>query len=568
MTKFNIPGKGQVNLSKKDFIAQGGEGAVYAHGKTAYKIYCDSDGKPQPDKMIDVGKIQELSVLTHPNIIKPEDIILSGKVPIGYSMKYVTNTYQLCQLFTKAFKTRNNLKPENMMELVLKLQDIVSHAHKHNILIVDLNEMNFLVDDNLKDIYAIDVDSWQTPNHHATAIMESIRDRQVTGNKFTTGSDWYSFGIISFQMLVGIHPYKGKHQTVKTLDERMIKNISVLNPDVNVPKVCMPFSVIPKPYFNWYKAVLEDGKRLAPPNNPNELIVVFVPTIKKVAGTNNFDITELYEYDDNIVLVAFALNKCVTVTDNATFINKRKVVDRQAQKQFIAHTPTSCKPILSWIDDDQIHVYNLDGKTELNFTANAEQLMVCDGRLYTKYLTGLNEIIFKEIGGQVYIIQKRVANVMNNACKLFDSVAMQNVMGTFHAVICPETGNSYQIKINELYKQRVIDAKYMNNVLMIVSEKSGKYNRHILRFNEDFTGYDIRIIKDIDYSGLNFVVTSKGICVSITEDETIEVFANKKDSAGVKVVDDATISGDMKLTCDGNKVYFSKDKKIYRFTMK
>src|SRR5207248_7337064 len=112
-------------------------------------------------------------------------------------------------------------------------QEGVRHVHERGILIVDLNEMNFLLDASVEEILFIDVDSYQTPGFPATALMESIRDRHAA--RFSQATDWFSFGIVSFQMFTGIHPYRGKHPTLTGLDARMERNVSVLNPEVAVP---------------------------------------------------------------------------------------------------------------------------------------------------------------------------------------------------------------------------------------------------------------------------------------------------------------------------------------------
>src|SRR5262245_34856578 len=79
-----IRGGGSVSLSQADFVAQGGEGSVYVKGSLAYKIYSD------PQKMIPAAKLQELSALTAPNIIKPQDVLLNSRhTPVGYTMKRV-----------------------------------------------------------------------------------------------------------------------------------------------------------------------------------------------------------------------------------------------------------------------------------------------------------------------------------------------------------------------------------------------------------------------------------------------------------------------------------------------
>jgi DNA-binding helix-hairpin-helix protein with protein kinase domain len=266
-SRFFVQGKGAIQLSSRDFKAQGGEGAIFVKGSTAYKIYSD------PQKTISPEKIQELSALTEPNIIRPLELLLDGKNrQIGYSMRYAGQSLLLCQLFPRAFRQRHNLTPDVTLQLVRKLQNGVRRVHSNGILIVDLNDLNFLVAEYFRELYFIDVDSYQTPSFPATVLMESVRDRQA--QTFTTGSDWFSFAVVSFQMLVGIHPFKGTYapfdnlsDKAKKLDERMRANISVLHTGVSVPATCLPFSVIPRAYLDWYNAVFETGKRIAPPES-------------------------------------------------------------------------------------------------------------------------------------------------------------------------------------------------------------------------------------------------------------------------------------------------------------
>ena len=60
----------------------------------------------------------------------------------------------------------------------------------------------------------------------------------------------------------------------------------------------------------------------------------------------------------------------------------------------------------------------------------------------------------------------------------------------------------------------------------------------VFRFDPDFQGYDIRKIENITPSGLNFTVLDSGVCVSLTEDEKLEVFSVSKGSTSIKSVED------------------------------
>ncbi len=54
-------------------------------------------------------------------------------------------TMALCQMFTKAFKDKNGVTPKQVFELVQQMRKTTTRIHDAGVLIVDCNEMNFLV---------------------------------------------------------------------------------------------------------------------------------------------------------------------------------------------------------------------------------------------------------------------------------------------------------------------------------------------------------------------------------------------------------------------------------------
>ena len=247
-----IAGKGRVRLDQSDFVGQGGEGKVYARGNTAYKIYAD------PSRMIPVAKIRELAALAHSDIVRPDEVLLdSNNRPVGYTMRRVQDAQPLCRLFTRAFRERKGVTQGQILALIRAFQETVQHVHDRGVLVVDMNEMNFLVDRDMQRVLFIDVDSYQTPGFPATAIMDSIRDRHSA--TYSAGTDWFSFAILAFQMFVGVHPYRGKHSTLADLDARMMANVSVLNRSVTVPATSYPLDTLPSAYRDWFEALFEQG---------------------------------------------------------------------------------------------------------------------------------------------------------------------------------------------------------------------------------------------------------------------------------------------------------------------
>jgi hypothetical protein len=189
-------------------------------------------------------------------------------------------------------------------------------------------------------------------------------------------------------------------------------------------------------------------------------------------------------------------------------------------------------------------------------------------RIYIKNKDMISELNFFEIGKEVHAVPKHVGNVMESSTKFYDGVIIQNVLGAFMASMFPTAGVHYQIQCPEFKGYQIIDAKYRDNVLMVVASKKGKYDKFILRFDSNFSSYSVRKVDDISYVGINFTVLENGIVIHINENEEVEIFSNKKDSNTVKVIDSNAISGDMKLFNDGVQVIFSKGKKLYKLKMK
>lgn len=568
--KVFIKGFGEVELGQKDFIAKGGEGEIYGKGKVAYKIYEDSS------KMIPVAKMQELSVLTHPSIIKPEQLILEPKKnkTIGYTMRLVEGSV-LCQLFTKAFKQRNNIDNKDIVNLVKKFHNIVDHIHQHDILLVDLNELNFLVNNSFNEIYAIDVNSYQTRNFPATVIMESVRDRHCH-NKFNKETDWFSWGIVSFQMLVGIHPYKGNHPDfdnvpkTEQLNARMLKNVSVFNPKARIPKVCESLDTIPSGLKAWYQAIFEQGKRIAPPKDFEAIIHINAAVIKQIVGSNLFDIVELESYESDIDSFFSYDGNRIVILKNHVYVGKNKY-DIPAGKGLFTFTGKMSYPIFVYTENNMLKVFDIRNQKHLSFTGSADDIMRCDDRIYFKNNTSVLQLTFDEIGGDIQCFSKIVGNVLNlpSATKVFDGGIIQNLLGRYYVSIFPTTGKCYQIPIPELDDYKIIDAKYENKVMVVIGvHKNGKYDRMIFKLSNEFNSYSFRKKEDVIYSGINFTVTDAGTVILINEEEDVEAFLNKKEVDSVKEINDNAISGDMKLYHDGSTVLFARGKKLYKISMR
>jgi hypothetical protein len=562
-SRYYVQGGGEIRLAASDFVARGGEGSIYVKGSTAYKIYND------PARAIPHEKIRELSALSLPNIVRPLAALLDAKNrPAGYSMRAVGRSYALCQLFPKAFRRRNNLGPESALRLVRELQEGVSHVHARGILIVDLNEMNFLVSGDFSEIYFIDVDSYQTPSYPATVLMESVRDRHA--RTFTTGSDWFSFAVVSFQTFVGIHPYKGTYPPLHNLpdqetklDARMRANVSVLRPGVSVPASCLPFSVIPPAYLDWYRAVFEEGKRVPPPDSAHAALTTASPAAPSAAGSSHFEVVELKEFDAEIVYH----DGLVTVTRKSIYFDGERFA-KPAADVLVAVTPRLRRPVAAYMDGAVPRFRDLAGSRDLALGIGCEEITLCGGRLYVKQLESVFAVEFVELRDSVLLGVKPVANVMIKSTRMFEGLAIQNLLGAYYASVFPAPGACRQVRLPELDRYRIIDARLYRNVLVAVGARGGRYDKLIFRFDDDFGAYDSRVLPGVPSTDINFTVLEGGVVLHAVDEGTLEVFSRHRNSPDVKTFQDPSVGGDARLSHTGRQALIARGSTLYKFTMR
>jgi hypothetical protein len=555
--KLTICGKGSVELNQADFLAQGGEGAVYVRGDTAYKVYAD------PAKMIPTAKIAELAVLTLPTIVRPQEVLLDGrKRPVGYTMRRVQNGTPLCRLFTRAFRERMGVTPETTAQLVQRLREGVQFVHERRMLIVDLNELNLLADLPARKVHFIDVDSYQTPSFPATAIMESVRDRHAT--RFSADTDWFAFGIVSFQLFIGIHPYKGKHPTLTDLDARMQHHVSVFNANVSLPGVCYPLTVIPQAYRDWFHAVFEEGKRCAPPEDLIATITLLpVPQPQAIRGTG-VHLNELARFPAEIVFPVEELTigwngKAALTTDG--FYTPVGKLDVPGDAE-IVFTSSRHRPVAAWTEGGWLRLYDLATPSMLDCKLNAETVTRYEERLYVKNDDGLYQVEFVELPGRTLATLRRVGNALRHATKLYDGVAIQSLLGACYVGIFPERDHYRTIHVPELDGYTILNARYERGVLIVVGNRNGKYDQLILRFDESYGTYDLRMIADVSGTDINFVTLPSGVCARLTDAGDLELFFRQKGSSEIKLLTDPALPG-IRLFTRGTQLLCARQGVLY-----
>lgn len=552
---YYLRGKNKkIRFNQNNFVAKGGEGSIYRIGNTVYKIYED------PSLVIPEAKIQELSTIQESNVIKPLDIVLDSKNKmVGFTMKYVDGE-SLCKLFTNDFRNRNNISEDQILELVENIKETTAKIHNEDCLIVDGNELNYLVDD--KDFvtpYFIDVNSWQTKSFPATAIMPSIRDWRA--KKFTTHSDWFSFAIVTFQLFIGIHPFKGKIKGYKKNDfrQRVIDCVSVFNKKVGVPASARDIDLIPTHYKDWYYNLFEKGDRSAPPTKAGIRGPVASRRIV-VVSSNTFEIKELNEFDSDIVYHSYENGIEVVKTRKKIYINNKEYyVSKDVEVLF---TPQQQRSVFVKIENGEVKFHLPQDNINLHQTISCEEKMIVGNRLFLKSGGNIFETQFQDYGPNVFLSTLKTWQIMPYSSELFSGVIYQNILGKAFLTIIGD-GSFYSIPIPELDEYKIIGAKREHDICVVIAHKENSYHRFVFSF--DKSQYSYRVTNDIDFYQPNFTVLDNGIAIMITEDSHLEIF---KKGGNVKEIVDSTIDSSMKLTKSGIGARFFKGNKLFSISMR
>ena len=557
--------KTTVEITDKDYKASGGQAVVYCIGDTAYKIYHD------PARMIPEAKIHELAALTNDNILGPKEVVYDFKTnqPLGFTMPYVDGTEFLCKIFTRNFRDDNNIDPQDITRLVTEMQKTLEYIHSHKILVVDYNEMNFLLDSKFKKVFHIDVDSRQTKSFPAGALMESVRDRKGPKGKFTELTDWFSFAVVTFQMYVGIHPFKGFHPNFGPAEwsKRMDQGLSVFEKGVQLPASCQDFSIIPKKHLDWYKELFVKGGRSIPPYA--DAVVVGMTSGRVVSSKGKFIVELLAEYKSSVKKMYFFDNKRYVITGDGVFCGDNQVtqfVPALDKASYALCEVFAEEPLIARYSKGMAHMSNplLNGGhvTFYDLSKNIIETLPADGVLTANglvYVVSGGELIehsFERLGKLLHMT--KVVSSLCPSYKIFSGVIVQDDFMNCHLVIPFGKNLCANIHAKELDGFRIIDAKAHGHVCILLAEQGGEYFKNVLFFDKTFSSYTIWVEK-VDLHGINFVALPNGLYILADNDKAVvfsslsnrQDFPNSPINASTRLFNE----GMTVISVDGTKIY-------------
>lgn len=495
-----------VALADDDFIARGGEGAVYARGSTAYKIFDD------PARACPQSKIDELAAIDDPRVCRPLRTVedLRGTV-IGHAMPRLQRVHSLTRLSTRSFADAEGFDPTRLLELIAALADCVRRIHDVGALVVDLSAHNVLVD-ALDVPHLIDVDSFQTPRHPATALTPSIACPLHTGGSFTPDQDWFAFAVVTFMVLTGIHPFKGKHPRVRAFAERLARRISVFDPEVRIPKACRGLGVLPPKLGDWYRAVFERDLRSPPPRDlgPHRPSIVpsnFAPTS---CGSLHFELVR--EYDADIRAVSVRDGHILVATRASIHLDETRL-GRCPESRVELGWTAGGRPFVARLAGSELRV-GMSGEDETTTNLHLDEVTSTrDAALFGRRHGTLLRIDALD-GGQhrPLLTTTLLARVPASASRMAPGVVLYHVLGRTHA--CLLGPRPRILRIPELDGMPIVDAAADGGVLVVLLARGTSLDRWIIRTSTAACGtsqYDILRQCDVPLDGANVLEIRRGL---------------------------------------------------------
>lgn len=215
------------------------------------------------------------SSLSHPNIVEIYDV---GEDDGDY---YIVMEYIPGKNLKQLLKKRGKLTVAEVVDIMLQITSAMSVAHDSLIIHRDLKPQNILIMDDggvkITDFgIAMAVNSTQlTQTNSAMGSVHYFPPEQASGKGATLKSDIYSLGIMMYELLTGILPFRGENAVEIALKHLKEPFPSVREEDSNIPQsveniIITATAKNPKNRYNNAKEMHEDLKTVLNKERLNE----------------------------------------------------------------------------------------------------------------------------------------------------------------------------------------------------------------------------------------------------------------------------------------------------------
>ncbi|MBR3117048.1 MAG: Stk1 family PASTA domain-containing Ser/Thr kinase [Bacilli bacterium] len=223
---------------------------------------------------------QSASLLNHPNIVQIYDV---GEDDGNF---YIVMEYIKGQTLKQLIKKRGKLSVPETVDIMSQLTDGLAHAHDSYIIHRDIKPQNIMIlDDGMVKItdFGIAMAINASDLTQTNSVMGSVHylpPEQASGKGSTIKSDIYSLGIMMYEMLAGVMPYRG--ETAVEIAMKHLKNPmpSVIKANETVPQsveniILKATAKNPKNRYNNVRELYDDLKTCQDKSKMDEERIVF-----------------------------------------------------------------------------------------------------------------------------------------------------------------------------------------------------------------------------------------------------------------------------------------------------
>ena len=169
-----------------------------------------------------------LAALTHPNIARLYDAGISEIGQPYLAMEYVAGTQLIESCDARLLGIRERLR------LFVQVMEAMQFAHAELVIHLDLKPSNILVTPEgrvvLLDFGIGKLLTEETAEETELTLLSGrlftpgyASPEQIRGQPLTTASDIYSLGVVLYELLTGVRPYRLKYESRAALEEAILK---------------------------------------------------------------------------------------------------------------------------------------------------------------------------------------------------------------------------------------------------------------------------------------------------------------------------------------------------------
>ena len=206
------------------------------------------------------------SKLSHPNIVELYD------VGDDNDLYFIVMEYIEGKTLKQLLKKRGSLTVSEAVDIMLQVTDGIAHAHDSYIIHRDLKPQNIMIEEDGKikiTDFGIAMALNSTQLTQTNSVMGSVHylpPEQANGKGATIKSDIYSMGILFYELLTGILPFKGDNAVEIALKHMKDPLPSVRKQKPNIPQsieniILKSTAKNPKNRYNDVKEMYNDLKK-------------------------------------------------------------------------------------------------------------------------------------------------------------------------------------------------------------------------------------------------------------------------------------------------------------------